>query len=89
MSDQNSIRRRASPFAASLEMSEEAARQSGITISSDYEIALGVQRKLREKYLNPLIDGGAPLGRLAKKDVTTQKAIEALFPAIHCRIVIT
>lgn len=43
-----------------------------------YEQARFYQEKLREKFLQPLLDG--PLGSLAKKDMTTQRAIEVLFP---------
>lgn len=63
---------------ASHEMSASATKQVGIARSDDYEIALGIQEQGRKQFLDPLLQG--PLGRLAKKDVTTQKAIEALFP---------
>jgi hypothetical protein len=43
------------------------------------EQALSAQTAFREKYLNPLLQG--PIGKLAAKDLTTQKAIEALFPS--------
>jgi hypothetical protein len=46
---------------------------------SSYEAALANQTRLREKYLNPVLQG--PLGKLAGKDTTTKDAIEALFPA--------
>lgn len=64
---------------SSHEMSASATRQVGIAKSADYQIALAVQQQAREQFLKPLLDG--PLGRLAKKDVTTQKAIDALFPS--------
>jgi hypothetical protein len=57
----------------------EAVKQIAELKSPDYAIALGIQQQAREKYLQPLLDG--PLGRLAKKDVTTQRAIDALFPS--------
>ena len=63
---------------SSHEMSASATRQSGIAKSADYEIALGIQEQARKQYLEPLLQG--PIGRLAKKDVTTQKAIDTLFP---------
>ncbi len=63
---------------ATREMQASAVRQIGEAVSPDYQAALGVQRQGREQYLQPLLDG--PLGKLSKKDVTTQKAIEALFP---------
>ena len=64
---------------ASNEMGASAARQIGIARSADYEIALGIQQRAREQYLDPLLQG--PLGRLAKKDMTTRKAIDVLFPS--------
>jgi len=63
---------------SSHEMSASATKQVGIAKSADYEIALEIQKQAREQFLDPLLQG--PLGRLAKKDVTTQKAVEALFP---------
>lgn len=62
---------------SSNEMAADAARQIGIAKSADYEIALEIQKQARERYLEPLLKG--PLGQLAKKDVTTQRAIDALF----------
>jgi hypothetical protein len=56
-----------------------AVRQAAGNASPDYAAALAVESVARERYLQPLLDG--PLGRIAKKDVTTQKAIDALFPA--------
>lgn len=64
---------------SSNEMAASAVKQIGETVSPDYAIALAVQKQAREQYLDPLLQG--PLGRLAKKDATTQKAIEALFPS--------
>jgi hypothetical protein len=43
-----------------------------------YEAARAEQTRLREQYLNPLMAG--PIGKLAKNDLPTQKAISALFP---------
>lgn len=63
---------------SSHEMSASATKQVGVAKSADYEIALEIQKQAREQFLDPLLQG--PLGRLAKKDVTTQRAIEALFP---------
>lgn len=63
---------------ATHEMQASAVRQIGEAVSPDYRVALGVQATAREQYLQPLLDG--PLGKLAKKDVSTQKAIDALFP---------
>ncbi len=64
---------------SSNEMAASALKQIGVAKSQAYEIALEIQQQARERYLDPLLQG--PLGRLAKKDVTTQKAIEALFPS--------
>jgi DNA-binding GntR family transcriptional regulator len=64
---------------SSNEMAASALKQIGEVKSQDYEIALAIQEQARERYLDPLLQG--PLGRLAKKDVTTQKAIDALFPS--------
>lgn len=46
---------------------------------SSYEAALSNQARLRQKYLNPVLQG--PLGKLAGRDTTTKDAIEALFPS--------
>jgi hypothetical protein len=63
---------------SSNEMAASAVRQIGEVKSADYQIALEIQRQGQEQFLNPLLQG--PLGKLAKKDTTTQKAITALFP---------
>lgn len=63
---------------ASNEMAASAVKQVGQLKSADYEIALEIGRQGREQFLEPLLQG--PLGKLAKKDITTQKAIAALFP---------
>jgi hypothetical protein len=55
-----------------------AVKGIGELKSSDYQIALEIGRQGRQQFLEPLLQG--PLGKLAKKDVTTQKAIAALFP---------
>lgn len=54
------------------------ARQIGINASPDYQVALNAQQQARQQFLEPLLQG--PLGRVAGKDTTTQKAIEVLFP---------
>lgn len=63
---------------ATHKMQASAVKQVGELKSQDYAVALGVQAQLREQILQPLLDG--PIGQLAKKDITTQKAINALFP---------
>lgn len=55
-----------------------AVRGAAEAASPDYQAALATQARLRETYLDPLLQG--PIGRLAKDDTTTQQAIEALFP---------
>lgn len=60
------------------EMQASAVKQIGETKSVDYQIALEIQRQGRQQFLEPLLQG--PLGKLAKKDITTQKAIAVLFP---------
>jgi DNA-binding GntR family transcriptional regulator len=63
---------------SSNEMAASAVKQIGEAKSADYQIALELGRQGRQQFLEPLLQG--PLGKLAKKDVTTQKAIAALFP---------
>lgn len=55
-----------------------AARRIGINASPEYEVALNVQEQTRRQFLEPLLQG--PLGKLADRDITTKKAINALFP---------
>lgn len=63
---------------SSNEMAASALRQIGEVKSPEYQVALGVQKQAREQFLDPIMQG--PIGRLAKKDMTTQKAINVLFP---------
>jgi hypothetical protein len=63
---------------ASHEMSASVVKQMGELKSADYAVALAAQKLARDQYLEPLLRG--PIGRLAKKDMTTQKAIDVLFP---------
>lgn len=55
-----------------------AVRGIAENASPDYAAALGIQSQARERYLQPLLDG--PLGKIASRDTTTQKAISVLFP---------
>lgn len=55
-----------------------AFRTAAENASPEYAQALAIQRHGRETYLQPLLDG--PIGRIASKDTTTQKAIDVLFP---------
>jgi hypothetical protein len=64
---------RTAPIAAA-----ETATGSRPGIQGSYEAARAEQTRLREQYLNPLMTG--PIGKLAKNDLPTQKAISALFP---------
>jgi len=64
---------------ATHEMAASALKQIGETKSKDYARALQIEREGRRDILEPLLQG--PLGRLAKKDTTTQKAIDVLFPS--------
>ena len=59
-------------------MAASALKQIGELKSTDYAIALKVQKDAREKYLQPLLDG--PLGKIAGQDTTTRSAIDTLFP---------
>lgn len=65
--------------AAGYEQDAASARGIGVNASQEYAVALAVQEQGRRRFLDPLLQG--PLGRLADKDITTQRAIEALFPA--------
>lgn len=46
---------------------------------SAYEAALANQARLREQYLQPVLNG--PIGKIAGRDTTTNAAVEALFPS--------
>jgi hypothetical protein len=47
-------------------------------VAGSYEAARATQQQLRQQYLEPLMNG--PIGKLASRDTTTKRAIEALFP---------
>lgn len=57
---------------------KQAAIDATGGVGGAYDIALQAQAQARRKYLDPLLQG--PLGRLAKEDLPTKKAVEALFP---------
>jgi hypothetical protein len=64
-------------------MDATAVRDAAVNASrrspgNPYETALNIQSQAREKFLQPLLDG--PLGKIAARDITTQKAIDVLFP---------
>lgn len=64
-------------------MDEAFVRDAAINASrrapgNPYETALNIQSQGREQYLQPLLDG--PIGKIAARDTTTQKAIDVLFP---------
>jgi hypothetical protein len=46
---------------------------------SSYEAALATQARLRQQYLQPIMNG--PIGKIAGQDTTTKAAVEALFPS--------
>ncbi|MCF2523912.1 hypothetical protein [Bradyrhizobium sp. G127] len=56
-----------------------AVRDAARRASPDYDTALAIQSGGREQILQPIIDG--PIGRLAKRDLPTREAINALFPS--------
>lgn len=56
----------------------DAATGSRPGVPGVYEQARTQQEALRSQYLAPIENG--PLGRLAKRDITTRQAIDALFP---------
>jgi len=56
-----------------------ASDRAAVNGPSSYEAALANQARLRQQYLEPLMNG--PIGKIAGRDTTTKKAIEALFPA--------
>lgn len=55
-----------------------AVRDAAMDASPWYRGALAQQADLRSRYLDPLLAG--PIGKIAQRDITTQNAIEALFP---------
>jgi len=57
---------------------ETNARTAGTASSPAYAQALAEQARLRQQYLEPLLAG--PLGKLAKTDMATDRAIRVLFP---------
>lgn len=70
---------RAANFESARNPAIEAAEAATGGPTGSYATARAAQQELRAKYLQPILDG--PLGRLAEKDVTTKKAIDALFPS--------
>ncbi|WP_395451212.1 hypothetical protein ACHMW7_16300 [Aminobacter sp. UC22_36] len=53
-------------------------RNAAEAASPDFRTAVNAQADLRRQYLDPILQG--PIGKLAKDDVTTKEAVEALFP---------
>lgn len=53
-------------------------RTAAENASPEFKQAVEMQAQLRQKYLDPLMQG--PLGKIASKDTGTQDAINALFP---------
>ena len=70
--------------AAGLGKDATTIRNIGMNATNDptrlYESALNIEDQLRQRVLQPILDPGAPLGRLASRDIKTRDAIEALFP---------
>jgi hypothetical protein len=66
-------------IAAGLERDARAVRNAGVRASQDYGMALAIESYGRDQILAPLLR--SPLGQLAKRDLTTKRAFEALFPA--------
>lgn len=64
--------------AAGYSQDAQLFKDAGVNASQNYETALAIQEQGRRQYLQPLLNG--PLGKLAKDDLPTQKAIGALFP---------
>lgn len=68
--------------AAGYTLDAQTVKQAAIDatggVGGVYDVALQAQAQARRQYLDPLLQG--PLGRLAKEDLPTQKAISALFP---------
>lgn len=56
-----------------------AAERAATGGPSAYEAARATQARLRERFLQPVLNG--PIGKLAGQDTSTKAAIEALFPA--------
>lgn len=69
---------RSRQIASGYEQDASAVRRAAEAASPEYTIALQAQAQARQQYLDPLLRG--PLGKLAKDDLPTQRAIEALFP---------
>lgn len=68
--------------ASGLSQDAEAVKRAAIDASGgatgSYAVALESQAQARKKYLEPLLQG--PLGKMAKDNLETKQAINALFP---------
>jgi len=56
-----------------------AAERAATNGPSAYQAALATQARLRQQYLEPLLNG--PIGKVAGRDTKTRDAINALFPS--------
>lgn len=56
-----------------------ASDRAAVNGPSSYEAALASQTRLRQQYLEPLLNG--PIGKIAGRDTKTRDAINVLFPA--------
>lgn len=55
-----------------------AVRETAANLSPWYRGALTQQQDLRTRYLDPLVQG--PVGRVARSDIPTEQAVDALLP---------
>lgn len=65
-------------IAAGYGKDSKSIRTAAKTASPEFAQAVQVQADLRQRYLDPLLQG--PIGKIASKDTGTQDAINALFP---------
>lgn len=71
---------RTAPIAAAeTATGSRAATATQPAVVGSYEAARAQQEALRQRFLEPLMAG--PIGKLANRDLSTQQAITALFPA--------
>jgi hypothetical protein len=56
-----------------------ASEKAATNGPSAYQAALATQSRLRQQYLEPLLNG--PIGKVAGRDTKTRDAVNALFPA--------
>jgi hypothetical protein len=64
--------------AAEIATGSQRATSTAPATAGTYEAARAQQAALRQQYLEPLLNG--PIGKLAKEDISTRQAADALFP---------